>query len=241
MQLFRALRARAKRRHQKKKKASHTPVGSVLMCRNVKCLRQVYSHTQQCSNSMMTNIDGQDIFSSKEVILKCLGYWLSWDVSAKKAIDEAIAKSRRAFFMHRSQVFEGNLNPLSGRSLFEVCVVPILLCGCENWQLTSTLVCQLESFQGEIGRRILKLTQYHSTFSSRVALKVLSGEFDGQRKTLSNEIMKQDWQITLEKGHERDSTRIATRIANEVSWLKLWDAMLDEGAHGTVRLQSLYK
>ena len=182
--------------------------------------------------------------------------------------------------------------------LSEVCVVPILLYGCENWQLTSTLVCQ--SFQGEIGS---KLTPYHSTYSSRVALrwpsvaarilsrklnyilrlklmdstesiasklynsfdplhlsliheckfleehtglesyteKVLSGEFDGQRKTLSNEIMKQDWQITLEKGHERDSPRIATRIANEVSWLKLWDAMLDEGAHGTVRLQSLYK
>ena len=66
--------------------------------------------------------------------------------------------------------------------------------------------------------------------------KVLSGEFDGQRKALSNEIMKQDWQITLEKGHERDSTRIATRIANEASWLKLWDAMLDEGVHGMVRL-----
>ena len=53
--------------------------------------------------------------------------------------------------------------------------------------------------------------------------------------------MKQDWQITLEKGHKRDSTRIATQIANKVSWLKLWDAMLDEGVHGTVRLQSLYK
>jgi hypothetical protein len=49
------------------------------------------SHTQQCSNSMMTNIDGQHIFASKEV--KCLGYWLSWDLTAKKAIDEAIAKS----------------------------------------------------------------------------------------------------------------------------------------------------
>ena len=69
--------------------------------------------------------------------------------------------------------------------------------------------------------------------------KVLSGEFDGQRKALSNEIMKQDWQITLEKGHERDSTRIATRIANEVSWLKLWNAMLDEGLHGTVRLHKV--
>ena len=131
------------------------------MCRNVKCLPQVYSHTQQCSNSMMTNIDGQDIFASKEV--KCLGYWLSWDLSAKKAIDEAIAKSRRAFFMHRSQVFEGNLNPLSGRSLFEVCVVPILLYGCENWQLTSTLICQLLSL-----RRI-----FSSVYCPRVKLKKL--------------------------------------------------------------------
>ena len=96
------------------------------------------SHTQQCSNSMMTNIDGQYIFASKEV--KCLGYWLSWDLSAKKAIDEAIATSRRTFFMHRSQVFERNLNPLSGRSRY-------VLYG-YNTQLTSTLVCQLESFQG---------------------------------------------------------------------------------------------
>ena len=34
---------------------------------------------------------------------------------------------------------------------------------------------------------------------------------------------------------------IALESQNEVSWLKLWDAMLDEGIHGTVRLQSLYK
>ena len=54
--------------------------------------------------------------------------------------------------------------------------------------------------------------------------------------------MKQDWQITSEKGHERDIIiALATRIVNEISWLKLWDAMLDEGIHGTVRLQSLYK
>lgn len=73
----------------------------------------------------MTNINGQDIYASKEV--KCLGYWWSWDLSAKEVIDEAIGKSRRAFFMHRTQVFEGKLNPLSGRSLFEVCVVPIFV------------------------------------------------------------------------------------------------------------------
>ena len=39
----------------------------------------------------------------------------------------------------------------------------------------------------------------------------------------------------------KGSTRIATQIANEVSWSKLWDVMLDEGVHGTIRLQSLYK
>ena len=50
---------------------------------------------------------------------------------------------------------------------------PYYCTGCENWQLTSTLVCQLEYFQGErIGRRILKLTPYHSTYySSRIALQ----------------------------------------------------------------------
>ena len=29
---------------------------------------------------------------------KCLGYWWSWDLSATKAVDDAIKKARRAFF-----------------------------------------------------------------------------------------------------------------------------------------------
>ena len=47
----------------------------------------------------------------------------------------------------------------------------MLLFGCENWVLTDAVLHQLESFQGEIGRRILKLTRHHSTLSTRLALR----------------------------------------------------------------------
>ena len=72
--------------------------------------------------------------------------------------------------MHSSQVFQGSLNPLSGRALFEVCVIPVLLYGCENWILTASLLTKLEHFQGEIGRRILRFTPSHSTLACRIAL-----------------------------------------------------------------------
>ena len=67
--------------------------------------------------------------------------------------------------------FQGQLNPISGRSIYETCVIPVLLFGCENWVLTDSMLHQLESFQGEIGRRILKLTRHHSTLSTRLALR----------------------------------------------------------------------
>ena len=44
--------------------------------------------------------------------VKCLGYWWSWDLSATKAIDEAIKKARRAFFAYGAmEAFQGKLIP----------------------------------------------------------------------------------------------------------------------------------
>ena len=63
------------------------------------------------------------------------------------------------------------MNPISGRSIYETCVIPTLLFGCENWVLTDSMLHQLESFQGEIGRRILKLSRHHSTLSMRLGLR----------------------------------------------------------------------
>ena len=102
----------------------------------------------------------------------CLGFWWSWDLSATKAIDDAITKARRAFFAYRSLgAFQGKLNPLAGKTIFEVCVIPVLLFGSENWVMTDSLLDCLEGFQGEIGRRILKLSKFHSTLATRIALK----------------------------------------------------------------------
>ena len=67
--------------------------------------------------------------------------------------------------------FQGKLNPLSGKTIFDTCVIPVLLFGSENWILTDSQLDHLEAFQGEIGRRILKISKSHSTLATRVALK----------------------------------------------------------------------
>ena len=106
---------------------------------------------------------------------KCLGYWWSWDLSSSKSIHEAIAKARRAFFAFGSMgAFKGKLNPLTGKAIYETCVIPILLYGCENWILSDNNISMLEAFQGEIGRRILRLSKSHSLLSTRIALQLQS-------------------------------------------------------------------
>ena len=81
-------------------------------------------------------------------------------------------KARRAFFAFGAMgTFHGQLNPISAKSIYEVCVVPVLLFGSENWILTDSTLHLLESFQGEIEHRILKLSKHHSTLSTRLALR----------------------------------------------------------------------
>ena len=87
----------------------------------------------------------------------------------------AISKARRAFFAFGALgAFKGKLNPLTGKAIYETCVIPVLLYGCENWVLTDANITTLESFQCEIGRRILRLSKSHSLLSTRVALQLQS-------------------------------------------------------------------
>ena len=79
------------------------------------------------------------------------------------------------FSLHLAQLaamgaFQGQISPLSGRSIFEQCVIPIFLYGSENWFLTEPLLRMFEAFQEEIGRRILRLTRFHSGRAVHLAL-----------------------------------------------------------------------
>ena len=134
-----------------------------------KCELMIASATRTVDTVLNTSMDSNKIETKHSV--KCLGYWWSWDMSAKVAVEEGIKKARRAFFMHSSEVFGGLLNPLSGKAIFEICVLPVLLYGSENWVLNTSLLSKLEHFQGEIGRRILKFPRYHSTNSCTILLQ----------------------------------------------------------------------
>ena len=98
-------------------------------------------------------------------------------------------KARKSFFaLGNLGAFQGDLNPLSSSSIFETCVIHTLLYGCETWILDSGCLKALESFQCEIGRRILRLPKFYSnnaihairiglhwpTVSTRILLRKLS-------------------------------------------------------------------
>ena len=89
---------------------------------------------------------------------KCLGYLWHHDLSAKPSIDHNILKARKSFFAYGSMgVFQGDLSPLSGRSVVETCILPILFYGAENWCLSHHSLEILDSFLGELCKRLLKL------------------------------------------------------------------------------------
>ena len=68
---------------------------------------------------------------------------------------------------------QGDLSPLSTRSIIETCVMPILLFGSENWIVSGGIREQLESFLGELAKRALKWPRH---FSNTAALTVLDLE-----------------------------------------------------------------
>ena len=70
-------------------------------------------------------------------------------------MEENIKKARKSFYLYGGIGVFLDFGPLSSRSVVEVCVMSILLC--ENWIVSEKLLSQLESFQGEMGKRILGL------------------------------------------------------------------------------------
>ena len=106
---------------------------------------------------------------------KCLGYWWRGDLFAARSVEENIGKARRSFFHYGSiGVFQGDLSPLSSRSVIETCVIPVLLYGAENWIMTEQLVKRVDSFLGEMAKRAVKWPKHHSNTAALVVLDMES-------------------------------------------------------------------
>lgn len=127
-------------------------------------------------NSLSHGQHGRESINGLPIVstAKCLGYWWGRDLLASKSVEENIKKARRAFFSYGSiGAFQGDLNPLSTKSIIDSCVMPILLFGSENWILTESLLNKLEAFLGELAKRALKWPQHLSNTAAILALDKL--------------------------------------------------------------------
>ena len=127
------------------------------------CLSRGGSIVAQCC------VNGNPIPVRQEV--KCLGYVWNGSLSADQMVEYNCNKARRAFFASGSiGGFQGSLSPLSGKSLIETCVLPVVLYGCENWRLTTSSLARLDSLIGELCKRVLKLPKWYCNTPARMAL-----------------------------------------------------------------------
>ena len=92
-----------------------------------------------------------------------LGYQWKDDLSS---IQTESKRQEKPFSSSVSMPFRAHLSPVSCCSVVETCILPILLYGVENWELSPESI----SFQGEIAKRILQLPKWYSNTAVIVAL-----------------------------------------------------------------------
>ena len=145
--------------------ANGRPTEGPLHDRKIKTRAEFRKRMKICAaNEQMRKGRGSSIsINSSRKILQIASSYL---IGLEKYIFKYLIKICR-----KIGAFHVKLNPISGKTIFDTCVIPILLFGSENWILTDPLVDQLEAFQGEIGKRIFKLSKFHLTISIRLALK----------------------------------------------------------------------
>ena len=103
----------------------------------------------------------------------CLGVWWNSNLSSQNSATENVYKARKSIFaLGRLGAFQGHLNPLSFCSIFETCIIPVLLYGSDTWLLDSTSPNTLESFQHEIKCHILRVPKFYS--KSALLLRAVS-------------------------------------------------------------------
>ena len=123
---------------------------------------------KKCSNENQVQLTYHNSTVSTLPQTKCLGFM---SLSAKPGVEQNVNRARKQFFaLGSTGCFLGYSNPLSAREIVDICVIPTLLYGAENWILDDISLNLLERFQAELGRRILKLSKHHSSLSTMIVL-----------------------------------------------------------------------
>ena len=119
-----------------------------------------FSRQSNCAQPQVS-LDGATL-QCKDVA-KCLGYVWNSTLSSKPMIEHNITKARRYFFAYGSiGAYQGNISPLSCRSVIETCVMPIPLYGCESWSLCDSSLKALKSLALQESIAFTKMVlQYH--------------------------------------------------------------------------------
>ena len=134
-----------------------------------KCEIIVFKKSFTTSNGESLQICNNDFPINSEV--KCLGYLWKHNLSSLTMVHDRIQKARKAFFQYGSiYAFQGKLSPVSSCSIVQLCVLPILLYGVENWVMSTEAIKKLECFQAEMAKRILQLPKWYSNTAANVAL-----------------------------------------------------------------------
>ena len=176
---------------------------------------------------------------------KCLSYWRSWDLSAIKAVDKAIKRARRAKNIGcLSWEIESPVREDSFRYLR--CLNPPL------WYIVRAGLFSewLEVFQGMISRRNQSVTphwpheyfpkmviccQECQSYEERLHCHGLTNDVVGavvSARQVKMKILRAHWEACLNAASQHQSTMVATRMSNCVSWPNQWDMALDHGEHG---------
>ena len=87
-----------------------------------KCEIVLFSNHSSAVQFPKCKVDGAVI--SAGVVGKCLGYWWKGDLSASKSIEENLKVCSRCAFFYFG-VLQGDISPLSSRSVLKSCVLPI--------------------------------------------------------------------------------------------------------------------
>ena len=102
---------------------------------------------------------------------KWLGYLWHKSLSARRAVEQNIAKApRQLFALGSTGCYLGQSNPLSAGTVVETCILPTLCYGAENWILDDISLDLLNWFQSELGKCILRLSRFHSHLAPLLAL-----------------------------------------------------------------------